>query len=158
MSTCAVSITEVSSTNWGNLGHPGGYTSYDYGAAIAEDRNVSRSKYSEIKLQANFLKASPEYLVAKAQASTNGSYVSSPDLATSKLSSGQTDFYVVRHSMYNSNSSTSYKLNVPSSAGNLSIPARGSLTLNGRDSKIHVVDYQVGGSKLLYSTAEIFTW
>ena len=30
--------------------------------------------------------------------------------------------------------------------------------LNGRDSKIHVVDYPVGDYKLLYSTAEVFTW
>ena len=30
--------------------------------------------------------------------------------------------------------------------------------MNGRDSKIHVTDYDVGGTNLLYSTAEIFTW
>jgi len=32
------------------------------------------------------------------------------------------------------------------------------LTLNGRDSKVHVTDYDVGGTNLLYSTAEVFTW
>jgi beta-galactosidase len=32
------------------------------------------------------------------------------------------------------------------------------LTLNGRDSKIHVTDYDVDGVNLLYSSAEIFTW
>jgi hypothetical protein len=30
--------------------------------------------------------------------------------------------------------------------------------LNGRDSKFHVTDYDLGGVNLLYSTAEIFTW
>ena len=30
--------------------------------------------------------------------------------------------------------------------------------MNGRDSKWHVTDYDLGGIDLLYSTAEIFTW
>ncbi|TDZ22953.1 putative beta-galactosidase A [Colletotrichum orbiculare MAFF 240422] len=51
-------------TNWGNLGHPGGYTSYDYGAAIKEDRSVAREKFLELKLQAQFVKVSPTYLTA----------------------------------------------------------------------------------------------
>ena len=45
-------------TNWGNLGHPGGYTSYDYAAVIDESRGVAREKYSEAKLEANFIQAS----------------------------------------------------------------------------------------------------
>jgi hypothetical protein len=32
------------------------------------------------------------------------------------------------------------------------------LSLHRRDSKIHVLDYPVGKFKLLYSTAEVFTW
>ena len=145
-------------TNWGNLGHPGGYTSYDYGAAIAEDRTVARAKYSEIKLQAHFLRASPAYLTATPEPAGNGSYVSTPEIATSRLASGRTQFFVVRHAAYNSNASTSYRLEVPTSRGNLSLPRSGNLTLNGRDSKIHVVDYDVGGINVLYSTAEVFTW
>ncbi|PQE22525.1 Glycoside hydrolase family 35 protein [Rutstroemia sp. NJR-2017a BVV2] len=96
-------------TNWGNLGHAGGYTSYDYGAAITENREVNREKYSELKLEAQFLKVSPAYLLT--------------------------------------------------SVGTLTIPQlNGSLTLSGRDSKWHVTDYDLGGTTLLYSTAEIFTW
>lgn len=30
--------------------------------------------------------------------------------------------------------------------------------LNGRDSKFHITDYDVGGVNLVYSTAEVFTW
>lgn len=68
-------------------------------------------------------------------------------------------FFVVRHSDYASEDSTNYTLSLPTSAGNISIPQLGgSLTLNGRDSKVHVTDYPVGDSTLLYSTAEIFTW
>lgn len=68
-------------------------------------------------------------------------------------------FFIVRHSDYTSEASTNYTLSLPTSAGNITIPQLGgSLTLNGRDSKVHLTDYPVGDSKLLYSTAEVFTW
>jgi beta-galactosidase len=35
-----------------------GYASYDYGAALTEERSIWREKYSEEKLEANFLKVS----------------------------------------------------------------------------------------------------
>ena len=147
-------------TNWGNLGHPGGYTSYDYGAVIAEDRTVSREKYSEAKLEANFLMASPAYLTAvPTMNGTNGSFVNTNLIATTPLKSNLTGFYVVRHAYYNSTASTNYRLNIATSQGSVSIPQLSStLTLNGRDSKIHVTDYDMNGWNLLYSSAEIFTW
>lgn len=62
--------------------------------------------------------------------------------------------------MFNSTETTTYKLVLDgSSFGNITVPQLGgSLSLNGRDSKIHVSDYDLGGTTLLYSTAEIFTW
>ncbi|KAF4185413.1 hypothetical protein CNMCM7927_006736 [Aspergillus lentulus] len=146
-------------TNWGHLGHPGGYTSYDNGAAIAENRQVDREKYSELKLQANFLRASPQYLVSLPDNGTFGVYASAHDLVTTKLTSNHTIFFLVRHADLSSTGLTAYRLRVPTSMGILTIPQLGgSLTLNGRDSKFHVVDYEVGNIKLIYSTAEIFTW
>ena len=146
-------------TNWGNLGHPGGYTSYDYGAVIAEDRTITREKYSEAKLEANFLKASPAYLVATPMNGSNGSFVDTDLIATTAIIARATGFYIIRHAYYNSTDSTDYRLAVPTSKGSISIPQQSSaLTLNGRDSKIHVTDYDVGGINLLYSSAEIFTW
>ncbi|KAL9034838.1 MAG: hypothetical protein Q9214_006861, partial [Letrouitia sp. 1 TL-2023] len=147
------------STARGNLGHPGGYTSYDYGAVIAEDRTITREKYSEAKLEANFLKASPAYLTAVSGNYSNGSFVDTKSIATTQLTGDVTNFYVVRHAAYNSRVSTDYRLTVPTSQGNVSIPQLSpTLTLNGRDSKIHVTDYNLGGLTLLYSTAEVFTW
>lgn len=148
-------------TNWGNIGHPSGYTSYDYGAVITEDRLVTREKYSEAKLEANFLQASPAYLTAIPQNNThaNGSYSNNPEIAVTALFGNSTKFFVIRHAAYNSLASTSFKLIVPTSQGNITVPQlNGSLVLNGRDSKIAVADYDVGGTNLLYSTAEIFTW
>lgn len=65
---------------------------------------------------------------------------------------------MTRHSDYTSLDSTSYSFSVPTSLGNVSIPQLGgTLTLNGRDSKIHVTDYDVGGYNLVYSSADIYT-
>jgi hypothetical protein len=148
-------------TNWGNLGHPGGYTSYDYAAVISEERLVDREKYSEAKLEANFIQASPAYLTAQYQNNTNvnGSYTGNADLAVTALYGNVTKFFVIRHAAFNSLEDTDYTITLPTSQGNLSIPQLGGkLSLNGRDSKYHVTDYDLGGVSLLYSTAEIFTW
>ncbi|KAI1622657.1 beta-galactosidase A [Exophiala viscosa] len=148
-------------TNWGNLGHPGGYTSYDYAAPIAEGRQVYREKYSQLKLLGNFIKVSPAYFDATSMPNSTTLYTNTADLTVTpvKANSSATTFYVLRHTNYTSQNSTSYRLNLPTSAGDLSIPQLGgTLTLNGRDSKIHVTDYDVNGTNILYSTAEIFTW
>lgn len=147
-------------TNWGNIGHPAGYTSYDYGSVIREDRSVDREKYSELKLQANFLKVSPGYLIASAaNSSSTGTYNTNSDIVTTPVIGPNGSFFVVRHSDYTSDDSSNYTLTLPTSQGTISIPQLGgSLSLNGRDSKVHVTDYPVGDSTLLYSTAEIFTW
>ncbi len=166
-------------TNWGNLGHPGGnirdsqnknlvigltlkdYSSYDYAASVTENREIYREKYSELKLEANFLKVSPAYLTASAHDGTNNTFTSTTSITTVQLTGNgsSTNFYVVRHSDYQQETSTTYNLRLPTSKGTLNIPQLGgSLTLSGRDSKWHVTDYSVGKYTLLYSTAEIFTW
>ncbi|KAH8589576.1 beta-galactosidase [Bisporella sp. PMI_857] len=145
-------------TNWGNIGHPLGYTSYDVGAAIAEDRQVTREKYSELKLQANFLQVSPAYLTAMPQ---DGIFANTTKLITTRLAPTEQGgtFYIVRHSDWTSVNTTKYTLLLEASGQNLTIPQLGGgLSLVGRDSKIHVVDYDVSGIRLIYSTAEIFTW
>lgn len=52
-----------------------------------------------------------------------------------------------------------YTIALPTSAGNLTVPLLGGkLEIRGKDSKIHVVDYDAGKTTLLYSTGEIATW
>jgi beta-galactosidase len=139
----------------------GGYTSYDYGASITEDRLIWREKYSEMKLQANLFKVSPAYLTATPGSVANGSYASTNAIAVTPLfgNDTRTNFYVVRHADFTSLNDTTYKLNVPTTIGNITIPQLGgSLALYGRDAKIHVTDYDIGGINLIYSSGEIFTW
>ncbi|KAF7528230.1 hypothetical protein G7054_g10202 [Neopestalotiopsis clavispora] len=145
-------------TNWGNLGQSGGYTSYDYGSAIKEDRTIAREKYVEAKLIAHFISSSPAYLSAIPGNLTNSSYVSTSQLTTTPIFGANTTFYVTRHSDYTSLESTPYTFSVTTSQGNVTIPQLGgSLTLNGRDSKIHTTDYDVDGVNLVYSSADIYT-
>ncbi|OAA47981.1 beta-galactosidase lacA [Cordyceps fumosorosea ARSEF 2679] len=147
-------------TNWGNLGHSRGYTSYDYGSAIREDRYLDREKYSELKLEALFNRASPSYLLTTPGDLSTTRYTDNVNIAVTPLqSNGTGDYYVVRHSDYQLTTSASYKLRLPTSNGTITVPQTGgSLTLPGRDTKIHVTDYPVGNHTLQYCTAEIFTW
>ncbi|KAF9878523.1 beta-galactosidase [Colletotrichum karsti] len=146
-------------TNWGNMGHPEGYTSYDHGAVIRENRGVDREKYSQAKIQSHWLHASEAYLTAIPQENTTTEFVSTPELQVVPIVGNVTRFYYVRHVDYASYNLTSYTFSVPTSHGNVTIPVMGEqLSLHGRDSKIHVTDYDVGGVNLVYSSAEIFTW
>ncbi|KAJ5975439.1 hypothetical protein N7481_009146 [Penicillium waksmanii] len=151
----------VGGTNWGNMGYPEGYTSYDYGAPITEMRTVERENFSELKLQAMFLQSSPAYATAIPQNNTHasGSYTGDVNIATTAVLGNRTSFFVLRHADYTDTSTARYHVTLPTSKGNITIPQLGgSLSLVGRDSKLHVTDYNVGGINLLYSTAEIFTW
>ncbi|KAF5370168.1 hypothetical protein D9758_001409 [Tetrapyrgos nigripes] len=150
-------------TNWGGIASPGVYTSYDYGAAIAEDRSL-REKYYELKLQANFWAVSPAFLTSRPMNifASQATFTGNDALKTTQTLDAvgnQTGFYVVRQTDASTDAIQKYKLTVPTSIGELTIPQLGGeLTLNGKDSKIHVVDYKAGSTILLYSTGEIFTW
>ena len=114
-----------------------------------------------MKLEANFLKISPAYLTATSGLGVNGSYGAPPEIAVTPLigNDTKTNFYVVRQADFTSTINTYYKLNITTSVGQVTIPQLGgTLALNGRDSKIHVTDYDVGGINLVYSSAEIYTW
>lgn len=104
--------------------------------------------------------ASPAYLTATPGNMSAGVYTDSTDLATTPLfgNGSATNFYVVRHSTYNTLDVTKYKFKFTTSKGVIAAPQLGGqLTLTGRDSKIHVSDYKVGSRTLLYSTAETMT-
>jgi hypothetical protein len=116
-------------------------------------------------LQAQFLAATPAFTTMRPINfdSTNAAFTGDSGLNTTQTQDAvgdkKTTFYTVRQYDSTSYDVKTYKLTVPSSAGDLTLPALGgSLTLSGRDSKIHVVDYQAGNTTILYSTGEIFTW
>ncbi|KAG1850871.1 glycoside hydrolase family 35 protein [Suillus subluteus] len=147
-------------TSWGALPFPGVYTSYDYGSAIAENRELT-VKYPELKRQGLFLRSSPDFYKTDWVGNSTGGMVSvsnpaafvtllrNPDSAAS--------FYIVRQENSTTTDVTTFKLNVTTSAGNFEVPRFISgITLGGRQSKIIVTDYSFGSSsKVLYSTAQV---
>ncbi|KAH7915479.1 glycoside hydrolase family 35 protein, partial [Hygrophoropsis aurantiaca] len=146
-------------TSWGALPFPGVYTSYDYGSAIAENRELT-VKYPELKREGLFLRSSPEFYktdyignsstsaVTVSNASAFVTFLQNPDTSTG--------FYIARQNDSTSMETLTFKLNVTTSAGNLQIPRVASaITLGGRQSKVIVTDYSFGSSKVQYSTAQV---
>jgi hypothetical protein len=114
-----------------------------------------------LKLEANFIKVTPAYLTKSVGAGVNGTFSSNDAIFMTPLygNGSTTNFYIVRSTDPNSTDTKTYTLKLPTSKGSIVIPQLGgALTLSARDSKWHVTDYDVGGTILLYSTAEIFTW
>ena len=104
---------------------------------------------------------SPTYLTATPGNAANGSYGTSDAIAVTPLvgNGSATNFYVVRQGNFTSTANVTYQITVSTSAGEVTLPQLGGvLSLNGRDSKILVTDYDLGGINLIYSTADIFTW
>ncbi|KAF8467702.1 glycoside hydrolase superfamily [Kalaharituber pfeilii] len=126
------------------------YTSYDYGSSIKEAREITRQKYNEIKLQVRLLMSSPAYLTSvPASAPKNETWTNNSNLWVTRVADTE--------------SKTSFcgvQAQVPTFLGDVSVAQLGNkkLTLNGRDSKIHLTDYKVGKHDLLYSSGELFTW
>ncbi|KAF7334698.1 putative beta-galactosidase A [Mycena venus] len=123
-------------------------------------------KLAEIKLQAYFLHASPDYLlvgrVGNGTVGLGTAYSTSSDIYTTNLESpaSKANFYFVRQVTNTKTSDTVFKLRVNTTVagGEISIPKAGNLMLAGRESKIIVTNYPFGTSKLEYSTAEVLTW
>ncbi|PSS38122.1 hypothetical protein PHLCEN_2v29 [Hermanssonia centrifuga] len=147
-------------TNWGNIAYPGVYTSYDYGGAIRETRLLT-PKYNEIKLQGLFYHSSPSLLSSSIIGNGAGlPFTDNDEIFTTTLVSNtnETSYYVLRQTSNNITSPTSFHLNINTTMGTIRVPQYGGeITLQGRESKILVSEYQFGGSTLRYSTAEVMT-
>jgi beta-galactosidase GanA len=141
----------VGGTSWGWLAAPVVYTSYDYGAAIAETRQ-GRPKLSTMKELGLFLQSvTPITKVDKGAAVT-------PSSAAVKVyhdvnPDTQTHFYIATHnpSSATTNDAFSFPISTPDGA------FTASSVLNGQDAKTLVANWSFGGQHLVYSTSEIET-
>ncbi|WEF35451.1 beta galactosidase jelly roll domain-containing protein [Pseudoduganella chitinolytica] len=137
-------------TSWGWLAGPVVYTSYDYGAPIAEDRGV-RPKALALKQQGMFVQAAQQALAQMdkgpaLQASSPHVKVYhnvNPTLGTHVL------FAV--HSPSNRTSDDTFTFDLATRDGNWRVPLR----LNGQDGKLLLADFPVGRQHLVYSTSEL---
>jgi beta-galactosidase GanA len=139
-------------TNWGWLGQPNDvYTSYDYGAAITESRQLT-AKYDEFKRQGYFVtsvapltKTDPATAPVSANPAVAVSARANPDT--------RTQFVLVRHTDRAATTDESSTVDWSTPDGRYSVPVR----VNGRDAKILVAGYDLGGQRLVWSSSEIMT-
>ncbi|KAF7303052.1 Beta-galactosidase [Mycena kentingensis (nom. inval.)] len=141
-------------TTWGQLPYSQGYTSYDYGAPIDEQRQIT-AKHGELKLQSLFLRSFPDFyqtdLVVVDTTTVPNVYIThltNPEQGSS--------FYIFRPNNVTLNNTLSFQYAI--GADNVTVPQNGaSLTLLGRDSFVIATDLVFGSSKLRYSTASLLT-
>lgn len=144
-------------TNWGNIAEPDVYTSYDYGASITENRQLTE-KYQEQKFQGLFLRSFPEMV-----RSERVDYVGREnDLLIRQLHNEESGsrFYFIQHKNYSSFERTSYEVEIETSYKKIKLPKDESkdkkLYLDGRDSRMIVTDKKLpNGAHVLYSSARI---
>ncbi|CAE7054863.1 unnamed protein product [Rhizoctonia solani] len=142
-------------TSWGHLPFHKGYTSYDNGASIRENRRLS-TKYTEFKKQGLFLRNAPEFYKTDVVGNSTSGAVTVSDSAAfvTELRNPDTNagFYVARQMYSPSTANLVFSLTVKASSS--SIPVQ--VTLAGRQSKVIVTDFAFGSSRALYSTATVF--
>jgi hypothetical protein len=135
-------------TNWGWLAQPNDvYTSYDYGAAITEARQLT-TKYDEYKRQGYFLHA-----VASSLAKTDPATApTAPGLETAARSNPDdgTQFVLVRNAGLADVSST---LDWTTPDGHYALP----VTLPGHDAKVLVAGLDLGEQRVVAATSELLT-
>jgi beta-galactosidase GanA len=139
-------------TSWGWLPAPLVYTSYDYGAAISEARQLT-PKIPAMKEMGYFLaavtdiakvaKAAP---VAASNASVKTYHLTNPTTGT--------HFYFVRNDQ---TASLSCTLPVATPDGSYTVPQTGTITLNGKDMKVLVAAYSMDSAHLVYTTSHLMT-
>ena len=139
-------------TNWGWVAQPNDvYTSYDYGAAITEGRQLT-AKYDEFKRQGYFLQAVAP--LTKTDPAV-GPAVSGSALQTAARANPDTgtQFVLLRHADRAATTDDAATLDWSTPDGRYQVP----VALHGRDAKVLVAGYDLGGQRLVLSTSEIMT-
>ncbi len=142
-------------TSWGWLPAPVVYTSYDYGAAIDEARQL-RPKATTMRELGYFLRSvTPISKVDKGDPVTASApavkvyHNVNPDTGT--------HFYTAMHNPSNGTTNDAFTFPLSTSDGSYTVPAQGTLRVDGQDAKTLVADYDVAGAHLVYSTSELET-
>ena len=139
-------------TNWGWLGQPNDvYTSYDYGAAITESRQLT-AKYDEFKRQGYFTQAVAPLTKTDPAAAPPSSNPALMTVARANPDTG-TQFVLVRHTDRAATTYDESTLDWSTPDGRYAVP----VSLDGRDTQVLVAGYDLGGQRLVWSTSEIMT-
>lgn len=138
-------------TSWGYLPFPGGYTSYDYGSAINEKRQLDDKTAQQKKIGLMLQNVKP---IAKTDNLTEGATKDGTHYIIERENPDtKTKFYFVRHNKTNTTLDSTYNLSVKTDEVDKRVPVR----VNGQTSKIVTANYDFGKQHLVYSSNEIFT-
>ena len=136
-------------TSWGGLPAPVVYSSYDYGSAIDEGRQL-RPKALTMKEIGSFLAAVPDLAemdraapVTPSSAAVKVYHNVNPDTGV--------HFYLPVHNPSNATTDDSFTFPLSTSDGDYTVPLR----LTGQDAKYLVANFDVAGQHLVYSTSEL---
>ena len=136
-------------TSWGWLPAPVVFTSYDYGAAISETREV-REKAEEMKQLGGLIASVPDLA---GMVPAKPVQISSDKIQVYHNRSPETDarFLLVTHKPSNGQGRDRFTVTADLSDGRYTLP----LELNGFDAKWLVAGVNLGGQRLVYSTSEL---
>jgi beta-galactosidase GanA len=143
-------------TSWGWLPAPVVYTSYDYGAAINEARQL-RPKAATMKEIGLFLQS-----VAPVITTVNPGPAVTPSSPNIKVYDDLnpdtgTHFYFAMHNPSSATTDDTFTFPISTGDGTYTVPQEGTLQINGQDAKMLVADYDIDSQHLVYSTSEIMT-
>jgi beta-galactosidase GanA len=139
-------------TSWGWLGGPVVYTSYDYGAAISEDRGLRPKAYG-LKQQGMFVQAAEAVLAEMDKGpalTTSSNNVKVYHNVNQRLG---THVLFAVHSPSDGMGDDSFTVELTTRDGAYRLPLR----LRGQDGKMLLASYAMERQHLVYSTSEVQT-
>lgn len=144
-------------TSWGYMSFPGVYTSYDYGAPIAESGALRPAYYAAHRI-GSFLQSFGQQLANSDPAPTPAT-VSNPAVVVhsrTDAASG-TSFIFIRHGNAGAPVATNVTLHLPS--GPITVPRKAgtAITVAGHGAATLVANATVGPLQLRYSTSQVMT-
>lgn len=135
-------------TSWGWLPAPVVYTSYDYGAAISEPRQLT-DKAAAFKQIGYFLQAVPDVTkldeaapVTVSNTALTAYHVANPDTGT--------ELYLIRNDH-------TVPLSGTFGAGDYTVPQSGPLTVAAKDARLVLANHTLAGTPLRYTTSHLMT-
>jgi beta-galactosidase len=144
--------------NWGWLSSPGVYTSYDYGAAISANRQLT-DKYDQQKLIGYMTQAVGA--LVRTDAATSAAPENPRLHVSARINPDDgTRFYILRHADATDTSNDTTHLRIAlGTTGETTIPQQPgtAIRIDGRDSKVLLANYHFGDHELAYSTSEWMT-
>jgi beta-galactosidase GanA len=136
-------------TSWGWLPAPVVFTSYDYGSAISEPRDL-REKAAEMKQLGGLIASVPDLA---GMIPAGPVEISSPDIQIYHNKSPESDarFLMVTHKPSNGHTNDAFRFTADLPDGRYTVP----MQLNGFDAKWLVAGVNLNGQRLVYSTSEL---